>query len=46
MAPRPKPPTEIKPPSTGIGIGEGKGGSRPRQLDVAAIDTFRPLVDW
>jgi hypothetical protein len=27
--PKPTPPTEIKPPSTSIGIGEGRGGSSP-----------------
>jgi hypothetical protein len=29
MAPKPLPPQEIKPPSTSIGIEEGRGGSRP-----------------
>jgi hypothetical protein len=29
MAPRPVPPDQIKPPSTSIGIQEGRGGSSP-----------------
>jgi hypothetical protein len=29
MAPKPLPPEEIKPPSTSIGIQEGRGGSTP-----------------
>jgi hypothetical protein len=29
MAPKPLPPQEIKPPSTSIGIEEGRGGARP-----------------
>jgi hypothetical protein len=30
MAPQPLPPDQIKPPSTSIGIEEGRGGSSPR----------------
>jgi len=30
MAPKPLPPEQIKPPSTSIGIEEGRGGSSPR----------------